>query len=48
MRPMLDFLIAFATFTIWGEVHALSMDDLSKKDAVGGLKEALTQGAVRP
>jgi hypothetical protein len=45
MRRILGFLTALVTLFLLGEANALSLDDLSKKDAVGGLKEALTQGA---
>jgi hypothetical protein len=42
MRKSLAFVAALALSTA---VHALSLDRLSNKDTVGGLKEALTQGA---
>jgi hypothetical protein len=45
MRPIFGFLLALVTLLMFGAANALSLDDLSKKDAVGGLKEALTQGA---
>lgn len=38
-------LIALMALFLLGTVHALSPGDLGKKDAVGGLKQALTQGA---
>lgn len=47
MRPILRCLITIVLFALWGEGLALSLDDLNKKDAVGGLKEALTQGAEK-
>ncbi|MDP2793273.1 MAG: DUF4197 domain-containing protein [Sulfurisoma sp.] len=38
--------ICFATFMLFaGAAYALSLDALTNKDASGGLKEALTQGA---
>jgi hypothetical protein len=37
--------LALATLLLASAAHALSLDDLSSKDAGGGLKEALTQGA---
>ena len=45
MRRIFGFLLALVTSITLGEANALSLADLSKKDAVGGLKEALTQGA---
>jgi hypothetical protein len=38
-------LIAIAALLFATAAHALSLDDLTSKDASGGLKEALTQGA---
>ncbi|MRR52033.1 MAG: DUF4197 domain-containing protein [Rhodocyclaceae bacterium] len=40
-------LLAFLAFFLTTGAHALSLDDLSNKDASGGLKEALTQGATK-
>jgi hypothetical protein len=37
--------LAIAALTVAGAAHALSLDALTNKDASGGLKEALTQGA---
>jgi hypothetical protein len=37
--------LALATLLLASAAHALMLDDLSSKDAGGGLKEALTQGA---
>lgn len=45
MRLILGLLIAFVTLAASDVACALSLDDLSNKDAVGGLKQALTQGA---
>ena len=45
MRSIFGFLLALVTLSMLGDANALSLDDLSKKDVVGGLKEALTQGA---
>lgn len=42
MRTLLAFL---CTMLLAAAAHALSLDQLSNKDSVGGLKEALTQGA---
>jgi hypothetical protein len=42
MRRLLALVASLALAT---SAHALSLDDLSNKDTVGGLKEALTQGA---
>jgi hypothetical protein len=42
MRLTLSF---FAGLLLAANAHALSLDDISGKDANGGLKEALTQGA---
>lgn len=42
MRAMIGFL---AALILSSAAHALSIGDLSNKDAAGGLKEALTQGA---
>jgi hypothetical protein len=47
MRKILGFLFALVTSAMLGQANALSLDDLSKKDATGGLKEALTQGATK-
>lgn len=44
---MLPRLLAFLAFFLTTGAHALSLDDLSNKDASGGLKEALTQGATK-
>lgn len=44
MFPRLFALIALLVAT---SAHALSLDDLSPKDASGGLKEALAQGATK-
>ncbi|MDP2811144.1 MAG: DUF4197 domain-containing protein [Rhodocyclaceae bacterium] len=38
-------LFALLALLTAGSAHALTLSDLSNKDAVGGLKEALTQGA---
>ena len=45
MRPILGFLLVLVTLCLAGAVFALSLADLSNKDAVAGLKEALTQDA---
>ena len=45
MRPILGFLLVLVTLCLASTVFALSLADLSNKDAVAGLKEALTQGA---
>ena len=45
MRPILGFLLMLVTLCLANTAFALSLADLSNKDAVGGLKEALTQGA---
>ncbi len=45
MRPILGFLLVLVTLCLASTAFALSLADLSNKDAVGGLKEALTQGA---
>jgi hypothetical protein len=42
MRTLIAFLTALL---LSSTAHALSLDQLSDKDTVGGLKEALTQGA---
>lgn len=42
---MRKLLVLFVALCISSAVHALSFDKLTNKDAVGGLKEALTQGA---
>jgi hypothetical protein len=42
MRTVLGLVAALVLSSV---AHALSLDDLTNKDAVGGLKEALTQGA---
>ena len=47
MRSILVFLFAFVTLAIGAEAHALSLNDISKKDASAGLREALTQGATK-
>ena len=47
MRSIFGFLLALVTLSMLGQANALSLDDLTKKDAVGGLKEALTQGAIK-
>lgn len=47
MRPIFGFSIALVTMGMLTAAHALSLDDLTKKDATGGLKEALTQGATK-
>lgn len=39
------FLIFFLGVLLVGSAHAAGLDSLSNKDAVGGLKEALSQGA---
>jgi len=39
--------LAWMVFLVAAHAHALSLDDLSNKDATGGLKEALTQGATK-
>lgn len=41
---MRKFLV-FAALLVSGAAHALSLDQLTNKDTVGGLKQALTQGA---
>lgn len=41
---MRKFLV-LAALLVSGAAHALSLDQLTNKDTVGGLKEALTQGA---
>jgi len=38
-------LALFAGLALFSAAHALSLDQLTNRDAVGGLKEALTQGA---
>jgi hypothetical protein len=38
-------LFILAVLLLSGAAHALSLDQLTNKDTVGGLKEALTQGA---
>jgi hypothetical protein len=38
-------LFILAALLLSGAAHALSLDQLTNKDTVGGLKEALTQGA---
>ena len=38
-------LLALAALLVATAAHALSLDDLTNRDASGGLKEALTQGA---
>jgi hypothetical protein len=38
-------LVLVAVMSFASAAHALSLDQLTNKDAVGGLKEALTQGA---
>jgi hypothetical protein len=45
MRPLFALLTGLLLAT---SAHALSLADISGKDAGGGLKEALTQGAARP
>ena len=45
MRPILGFLLVLVTLCLASTVFALSLADVSNKDAVAGLKEALTQGA---
>lgn len=47
MRPIFGFFTALVTMGMFAAAHALSLDDLTKKDATGGLKEALTQGATK-
>lgn len=44
---MLPRLLALLALFVATGAHALSLDDLSNKDASGGLKEALTQGATK-
>lgn len=44
---MLPRLVAILALCVATGAHALSLDDLSNKDASGGLKEALTQGATK-
>lgn len=44
---MLPRLLALLAFFVATGAQALSLDDLSNKDASGGLKEALTQGATK-
>lgn len=45
MRSIFGFFLTFVTLCLASSSYALSLQDLSNKDAVGGLKEALTQGA---
>lgn len=45
MRSIFKILIFMLAFVAATTAQALSLDDLSNKDASGGLKEALTQGA---
>jgi Protein of unknown function (DUF4197) len=47
MRRILGLLITFVTVGVCSHANALSLDDFSKKDATGGLKQALTQGAEK-
>jgi Protein of unknown function (DUF4197) len=47
MRRILGVLTVFVTICAWNQACALSLNDLTKKDAAGGLKEALTQGAEK-
>lgn len=42
---MRKLLVLFAALLLSGAAYALSFDQLTDKDAVGGLKQALTQGA---
>ncbi|MBU1236450.1 MAG: DUF4197 domain-containing protein [Gammaproteobacteria bacterium] len=42
---MRKLLTLFAALILSSAAHALSLDQLTNKDAVGGLKQALTQGA---
>ncbi|WP_460137839.1 DUF4197 domain-containing protein [Pseudomonas sp. S2_A10] len=44
-RPTLRFAAACAGLLISANALALSLSDLSQQDAIGGLKDALTQGA---
>jgi hypothetical protein len=41
--PILGFLLAFVTFSMAGQASALSLDDLTKKDSVSQIKDALSQ-----
>jgi hypothetical protein len=45
MRPILGFLLTVVTLCFVGAAFAFSLSDLTNKDATGGLKQALTQGA---
>ncbi len=45
LRPTLRFAGLCAGLMISASALALSLSDLSQKDATGGLKDALTQGA---
>jgi hypothetical protein len=45
LRPTLRFIGLCAGLLICANAMALSLGDLSQKDATGGLKDALTQGA---
>ena len=47
MRTIFGFLFTLVTLLAIGEANALSIEDLTRKDATGGLKEALTQGATK-
>jgi len=47
MRKIFGFLLTLVTLLAISEANALSIEDLTKKDAAGGLKEALTQGAAK-
>ena len=47
MHRILGFLILLVTIGVCNQASALSLDDLTNKDAVGGLKQALTQGASK-
>ncbi len=47
MRPIFGLLVALVTLGVVCQANALSIDDLTKKDATGGLKEALMQGATK-
>jgi hypothetical protein len=42
---MRNLIFALAALLLSSTAHALSLDQLTNKDTVGGLKEALTQGA---
>jgi hypothetical protein len=47
MRKIFGFLLTLVTLLAISDANALSIEDLTRKDATGGLKEALTQGATK-